>query len=98
MQPRARIDSAIFRELALAFRWPGMLETGAVATAREIAAAEKIKESHVGQVLRLTLLAPEIVETILNGRQALGVTLPASLKGFPLAWEAHSERHGFQVR
>ena len=41
---------------------------GTYATIREIAAAEKINESYVGRVLRLTLLAPDIVEAILDGR------------------------------
>jgi DNA-binding IscR family transcriptional regulator len=46
-----------------------MLENGTYATVAEIAASEKINESYVGRVLRLTLLAPDIVETVLNGRQ-----------------------------
>ena len=46
-----------------------MLETGAFATVDAIAAAEKINASYVGRVLRLTLLAPDIVEAILDGRQ-----------------------------
>ena len=46
-----------------------MLETAAVATVREIAAAEKINKSYVSRVLRLMLLAPAIVETLLNGTE-----------------------------
>ena len=42
---------------------------GVFATVEEIAAAEKINASYVGRVLRLTLLAPDIVEAILDGRQ-----------------------------
>ncbi len=58
-----------------------MLETGTHATIAEIAAAEKINASYVGRVLRLTLLAPDIVESILNGRQpteTLAVLEPVS--------------------
>lgn len=84
--PRARIDNTIVKALARAFRWRRMLEAGAVVTVREIAAKEKINESHVGRVLRLTLLAPEIVEAILDGRQAPEVTLPELMKAFPVAW------------
>jgi hypothetical protein len=46
-----------------------MLENGTHATIAEIAAAEKINESYDDRVLRLTLLAPEVVEATLNGRQ-----------------------------
>jgi hypothetical protein len=52
----------------------------------EIAAAEKIHRGHVGSILRLTLLAPDIIEAILDGRQPEGLGLPALLKPFPLAW------------
>ena len=63
-----------------------MLETGADATVTEIAARERINASYVSRVLRLTLLAPEIVEAILNGLQASEMTLPALMGPFPLEW------------
>jgi hypothetical protein len=56
------------------------------ATIPEIAAAEKINESYVGRVLRLTLLAPDIVEAILNGRQPAGLQLDRLLRRFPVGW------------
>ena len=56
------------KAIARAFRWREMW-IGTHATIAEIAAAEKINESYVGRVLRLTLLAPDIVEAVLNGRQ-----------------------------
>jgi hypothetical protein len=63
------VDNAMVKAIAQAFRWREMLENGTYATIAEIAATEKINESYVGRVLRLMLLAPEIVEAILNGRQ-----------------------------
>jgi hypothetical protein len=85
--PRARIDNTMIKALARAFRWRRMLETGAVATVTEIAAKEKINASYVSRVLRLTLLAPEIVEAILDGRQAPGMTLPVLMAAFPVEWD-----------
>src|SRR5712691_11646302 len=58
-----RIDNAMVKAIARAFRWREMLESGEYATIREIANAEKINESYGGRILRLTLLAPEIVES-----------------------------------
>jgi hypothetical protein len=84
--PRARIDNIMIKVLARAFRWRRMLETGAVVTVREIAAAEKINLSYVCRVLRLTLLAPDIVEAILDGRQAPEMTLPVLMGPFPSEW------------
>ena len=84
--PRARIDNTMVKALARAFRWRRMLETGAVATIKEIAAKEKINESYVSRVLRMTLLAPEIVEAILDGRQVPQMTLPVLTEPFPVEW------------
>ena len=83
----ARIDSTLVKGLARAFRWRRMLERGCFATIDELAAAEKINASYVSRILRLTLLAPEIVEAILDGRQASEVTLPGLMKGFPVGWK-----------
>ena len=81
-----RIDNAMVKAIARAFRWREMLENGTHATIAEIAAAEKINESYVGRVLRLTLLAPDIVEAILGGQQPANVTLAALMKPFAVEW------------
>src|SRR4051794_24767964 len=84
--PRASVDSTLVKALARAFRWRKILESGGVATVTEIAERERINPSYVSRVLRLTLLAPEIVEMILNGKHAREVTLPTLMKGFPVEW------------
>ena len=63
-----------------------MLESGECASITELAAAEKIDRSYLCRVLRLTLLAPEMVEAIMDGRQAEAATLPELMKGFPVEW------------
>lgn len=81
-----RIDSAMVKAIARAFRWREMLEDGTYATIREIAAVEKINESYVGRVLRLTLLAPVVVEAIIDGTQSPELTVPILMRPFPVAW------------
>ncbi len=54
------------KAVARAFRWREMLENGTYATIAEIAASEKINESYVSGILRLTLLAPEIGDSVLG--------------------------------
>jgi hypothetical protein len=81
-----RQDITLTKAVARAFRWRRMLEAGRFATINELAAAEKINSSYVSRVLRLTLLAPDIVEAILDGRQPDGMTLPALMKPFPAEW------------
>jgi hypothetical protein len=85
------VDKAIVKAVARAFRWRETLENGTYATITEIAAAEKINESYVGRVLRLTLLAPDIIEAILGGRQPASIQLDKLLRGFPVAWQAQRE-------
>lgn len=84
---RARVDNAMVKAIARAHRWREMLENGTHSTIAEIAAAEKINESYVGRVLRLTLLAPDLVEGILNGRQPVGLILKTLFERFPVMWE-----------
>jgi hypothetical protein len=82
-----RQDITLIKAVARAFRWRRMLESGRFATINELAAAEKINSSYVSRVLRLTLLAPDIVEAILDGRQVDGVTLTWALAGLEAEWD-----------
>ena len=90
--PPRRPDDALVKALARAFRWKRMLESGEFATIAELAEREGIAPSYMTRVLRLTLLAPDIVEAILEGAQGPEVTLARVLEPFPLEWE-HQARH-----
>jgi hypothetical protein len=78
-------DGTLVKALARAHRWQRMLETGEHQTLADLADAERINRSYVSRIVRLTLLAPDIVERILDGRPILG--LPQVLKPFPVEWE-----------
>src|SRR5690606_26788570 len=86
-----RPDDALVKALARAFRWKRMLESGEFATIAELAEREGIAPSYMTRVLRLTLLAPDIVEAILEGRQGPDVTLARLMDGFPKEWEGLRE-------
>ncbi|WP_408951445.1 LacI family transcriptional regulator [Lysobacter sp. Hz 25] len=58
--------TSLQRALARGFRWRGMLESGEVASAKEIAERESTDNSYVGRIIKLTLLAPEIIAGILD--------------------------------
>lgn len=60
--------------------------TGEFATIAELAERERIAPSYMTRVLRLTLLAPDVVEAIRDGRQGLKITLARVLERFPAAW------------
>ena len=89
---RSGIDDTLVKALARAFRWRRLLETGVHGTVDEIARAEGINDSYVSRILRLTLLAPDIVDAILDGRQPLALTLARLMKPFPVGWEEQRPR------
>ena len=84
-------DTTLVKALARAFRWRRMMEAGRYGTIDELAAAEKINSSYVSRLLRLTLLGPDIVEAILDGRQPEGMTLPGLMEPFPVEWHLQKE-------
>lgn len=88
-QPRLRVDNTLIKALARAFRWRRLLDLGEFATLAELAAHERISPSYLTRVLRLTLLAPDLIEAILEGRQGHDVTLARLMQPFPAAWNAH---------
>ena len=79
-------DPALLKALGRAFRWKRLLDDGTYASVSDIARAEKLDRTYVGDVLRLTLLPPEIVEAILQGRQGEETTLPMLMKPFAARW------------
>jgi hypothetical protein len=83
-------DGTLVKAIARAHRWRRMLEGGEHGTLAEMADAERISRSYVSRILRLTLLAPDIVERILDGRPMAG--LPQLLRPFPVVWERQRER------
>ena len=90
-KPR-RTDNTLVKALARAFRWKRLLESGEYATIAELAEREGIASSYLTRVLRLTLLAPDIVEAVLDGRHGQAVTLARVLEPFPLEWK-HQNMH-----
>lgn len=87
VRPERTPDSTLVKALARAFRWKRMLEAGEFVTIAELAEREGIAPSYMTRVLRLTLLAPDIVDTILEGRQGPDVILARLMDGFPEEWE-----------
>jgi hypothetical protein len=74
------------KALARAYRWKRMPEEGRYASISAMAVAEKLDRGYLGCIVQLTLLAPEIVEAILDGRQPGGLGLPKLMRPFPLEW------------
>ena len=66
---RTRVDATMVKALARAHRWKALLETGRYASVLELSQVDNVNQSYLCRVLRLTLLAPNVVQAILDGRQ-----------------------------
>ena len=86
VRPDRKADNTLGKALARAFRWKRMLESGEFATIAELAEHEGIAPSYMTRILRLTLLAPDIVEAILDGKQGPEVTLARLQEPFRVEW------------
>jgi hypothetical protein len=94
VRPERTPDNTLVKALARAFRWKRMLDSGEFATIAELAEREGIAPSYMTRVLRLTLLAPDIVGAIVDGRQEPEVTLARVLEPFPVEWTIQLDHLG----
>jgi hypothetical protein len=94
-QVKTVADPTLLKALGRAFRWQRLLDDGTYASISDIARAEKLDRTYVGDILRLTLLAPWVVEAIVEGRHPAEMTLPGMMKEVPMEWEA--QRAVFEI-
>ena len=80
-------DGTLVKALARAWRWQRMLDEGIYTTVREISEAEGIDKGYVSRILRLALLAPDIVEAILAGTADQALVLERLEQPLPSDWE-----------
>ena len=88
------VQPALVLALARAHRWKELLETGVFPSITELAATLDVDRSYVGRILRLTLLAPDIVEAILNGEEPSGLSLGRLTRRIPPLWEEQRTAFG----
>ena len=80
-------DGTLLKALARAWRWQRMLDDGVYASVSEIGDAENISKSYVSRILRLALLAPDIVDEILAGSTDQALVLDRLERPLPASWE-----------
>ena len=72
------------------YRWQKLLDDGVYGSIAEMADKERINGSYISRTIRLSLLAPDIVEAILNGTQPATLQLADFERPFSIAWEPAS--------
>lgn len=90
----AILDNSLVHALARGHRWRRMIEKGAFNSATAIAAAEGVSHSFVSRILRLTLLAPDLIEAILDGRQSPALHSEGLKASIPLSWDVQRAKFG----
>jgi hypothetical protein len=88
-------DTTLMSALAKAFHWQRLLDRGIFHSGTEIARKENMDLATVNEILRLTLLDPGIVESILRGRQPEGLTMNW-FNTNPIPWEWKQQRQKIQ--
>ncbi len=82
-------DRSLMRAICISREWRRRLETGEVASTRDLARREGLCHRHTGRLLPLAYLAPDLVEAIVEGRQPRAMTLQAlTASALPREWEA----------
>jgi DNA invertase Pin-like site-specific DNA recombinase len=93
--PPRRLDRSLVLAVARGRTWAAALRQGKYADTAEIAGKCELSEAYVRRILRLAFLAPDIVESIAEGRQPRGLTLHRLLGPVPFAWAEQRQRFGF---
>lgn len=85
--PALDYHEALVVAISRAHRWKKMLDDGKYGSITEMAQAVKINRHYLARLLRLTLLAPDIIEAILDGREPDGMSLEKLRKPMSMLWE-----------
>ncbi len=78
--------------MARTFHWQDLVDSGKYSSITELADAIGVDRSYVGRIMRLALLAPDIVEAIVDGREPSGLSLERLVKRRPVVWEEQREK------
>lgn len=89
------VQESLVIALARAHRWKALLESGRFRAIAELARAIKLDNSYVARLLNLTLLAPDIIQAILEGHEPSGLSLEKLTKNLPLDWVEQRKALGF---
>ena len=94
-ETKTQLDKGLVLAVGRAFQWKDELVAGRVPTIKALAQREGLARSYVMRVLRLSFLAPDVIDAILNGWQPRGFTLEPFRRPIPLEWAAQRKVFGF---
>ncbi len=80
-------QTAVVQALGRAFSWTQAIESRDFRSVADLARSLDVDNSYVVRILKLTTLAPDIIEAILNGEEPAGLSLAKLTRTFPMDWE-----------
>ena len=86
---------ALVIAISRAHRWKKLLDEGRYESITEMARALKVDRYRMARMLRFTLLAPDIIEAILDGREADAFSLKRLVGEIPVIWSEQMQIYGF---
>ena len=89
------VQGAVVQALGRALSWSDAIENGEFSSVTELARHLDMDNSYVVRILKLTTLAPDIIEAILNGEEPAGLSLARLIRTFPMDWERQRVLFGF---
>jgi len=96
MPDRAAYQKPLVAALVRAHQWKRILDEGRIPSITALAKRLKVDRAYVSRQLHLTLLAPDIIEAILYGRESSGLSLARLNKAFPMEWNEQRKALGFE--
>ena len=84
--------------MAQAYRWEEDLRTGSVRSLTELAARERLDRADISRVLGLAYMAPDLVQSILEGRQPVEMTASSlrRIGALPPKWSDQRRLFGIE--
>lgn len=89
------VQNSVAKALIKSFAWSEILECNQVKSITELAGQIGVDSSYVTRILKLSTLAPDIIEAIFNGEEPNGLSLTKLTKSFPMNWHEQREVFGF---
>jgi DNA invertase Pin-like site-specific DNA recombinase len=93
----SRVDQTLLKTIVRAHKWFNDLASGRVHNMAEIASQEGVDNSYVSRVMNLAFLAPDIIDSIIAGRQPTDLSVEKLTKriDLPLDWTQQRQLLGF---
>ncbi|HRK98460.1 MAG TPA: recombinase family protein [Alphaproteobacteria bacterium] len=92
---KPKYQTNMMQAIVRGHQFSDMLDREPDITIKHLAQREMLDHGYVAKTIRMTQLAPDIIEAILNGRQPQAMTLAELMRPFPNCWNTQRVHFGF---